>query len=87
MGIEVPSLAEYAKWRRAAGPEVIRCLGLYTRYCAGQFAGMGEALNMSAVRFLCESEAIPVESWGNKAEEMCLIHSVVMARSKADKNG
>lgn len=87
MGVDVPSLAEYSRWRQKAGSAVVRSLGLYSHYCAGQFAGMGEALNMSAVRFLCEAEGIPVASWGSMAEEMTLIHSAIMERSKAEKNG
>ena len=87
MGVEVPSLAEYARWRHAAGRKVVHALGLYGRYCAGQYAGMGDALNIMAVQFLCQAEAIPLESWGEMAEDMKLIHSIIVERSKAEKNG
>ena len=76
------AIKEYGRWRKRADRRVMDALAFYARYLVGQFAGMGEALNLEAVRFACEAEAIPPSRWAEVLEDSQVIHRIVVARSR-----
>jgi hypothetical protein len=85
LGGDKPNLSEYGSWRRKAGARILESLDRYSRYCAGQFSGMGEALSMHAVEFACRADGIPRRRWAEATEDLVLIHSVVLKRMERPK--
>lgn len=68
---------------------MLRAIHFYAFYLAGQTIGMGDALNVLAVRFGCECEQLPVTRWAEVLEESVLIHRILMEhwRSEAKAHG
>ena len=77
----------YTKWKKGADPAIFLALERYGRYCAGQFVGMGETLNVEAIRFACEADRIQSQRWAAVTEEMFLIHRAAMKHAERKANG
>jgi hypothetical protein len=76
----------YLDWRRKATDRIYEALDRYTRFCIGQFAGMGESLSVEAIRFACEADRIPRGRWADVAAELNIIHQKVMERAERPKS-
>ena len=72
-------LSEYSAWRETAQAENIELIAFYGNYLVGQFAGMGEALSLDAVRAALDIDAVPREDWPEMAQRLILLHSIVIA--------
>lgn len=65
-------------WRESAGPGNLRLLDFYGAYLVGQYAGMGDALSLDAVRAALDIEGVAREDWPDMTERLLCLHSVVV---------
>lgn len=60
-------------------PENLTLLDFYVSYLIGQYAGMGEALSLDAVRAALDIEGIPRDEWAGMTRRVLIFHRAVVA--------
>ena len=78
-------LASYSAWRRDARPENVAALNFYAEYLVNQYAGMGTALNLEAVRAALDIEGVPRHLWAEVTRRMQIVHGGVVKHVEAKK--
>lgn len=74
----------YSKWRDDTDPANLDVLSFYGRYLVGQYAGMGQALNLDSVRAALEIDGIDREDWPEMTSRMLFLHGVFVEVTKKD---
>lgn len=76
-GIDV-DVEAFSEWRMDADPDNLALLEFYGRYLVNQYAGMGSALNLGAVREAFLLDGIASEDWPDMTERLLSLHAEVV---------
>jgi hypothetical protein len=74
----------YVSWRDEARPGNVALLDFYGRYLVGQFAGMGSALSLDAVRAALDICQVEREAWPDVTARLLYLHGMVVEATKKD---
>jgi len=85
-GRPLGSEERYSEWRTTADPENLWLIDFYGDYLAGQFAGMGTALDLGAVMVAFRMAGVPEEEQDDLRRRLNYLHAEVVDREK-DKQG
>jgi hypothetical protein len=58
---------------------------MYGSLLIGQYAGMGNALNLDAVMAAFQIEGVPREQWSGKARRLVYLHGLYVEATKDEK--
>ena len=78
-------LSVYTAWRETADPANLGLIGTYSSYLVGQFAGMGDALNLSAVQSAMDILDVEREERPEMARRLVFLHGLVRDAQKVAK--
>lgn len=76
--VDEEALASYSKWRDDADPDNLSLLDFYSSYLVGQYAGMGNALDLGAVRVAFDLEGLDRDDWSDMTARLIYLHSIVV---------
>lgn len=74
----------YSAWREDADPDNLALLGFYGRYLVGQYAGMGSALDLDALRAACDLEGVTAEDRPELVSRVLYLHGLIVEATKRD---
>ena len=83
-GVEC-DVAQFSEYRLDADPDNLELLALYGRYLVGQYAGMGRALNLDAVRAALDIEGIDRQEWSEMTRRLLVLHAAFVEALPKDK--
>lgn len=75
---------QYVEWRHEARPENVALLDFYGRFLVGQFAGMGSALSLDAVRAALDIVGLDRQRWADVTSRLLYLHGLVVEATKKD---
>lgn len=75
-GIELEG-QEYRKWEDEASPENVSLISLYTTFLIGQYAGMTDALDLSAARAAVEIARVDEEEQPEMIARLIVLHRLI----------
>jgi hypothetical protein len=76
---------QFSAWRATARADNQWLLDFYGRYLVGQYAGMGQALSLDAVRAACDIEGIDRRAWPDIAGRLMILHAAYVDALPKDK--
>jgi len=74
--IDEDALDAASAWRETADPDNVAVIDFYGANLLGQFAGMGKALSLDAVRAALDIHSIPREEWPDMTRRLLQVHAI-----------
>ena len=76
---------QFSAWRETARPDNLWLLDFYGRYLVGQYAGMGQALSLDAVRAALDIEGIDRRAWPDITGRLMILHAAYVDALPKDR--
>lgn len=76
--VDQDALVEAGRWRETAFPENIAIIDFYSAYLVGQYAGMGRALSLDAIRAALDIARVDREEWPDMTARLLHLHAIYL---------
>jgi len=78
-------LSEYSAWRREADPANLYLLSVYSSFLVGQYAGMGDALNIDAIQSVLDLVGVDHDDRIEATRRLVTLHRLVRDQQELRK--